>query len=303
MDDQPCTLCGSTEADELYPSTLDASGPRLEDFRCTSLGYGRHPSIVRCRSCGLIYALPRMSPSQIQEAYRAAEDPDYVAEREGRVLTFHRNLAPVERWLGSRAPGRLLDVGCHVGVLLEVARERGWEVWGVEPSRWAAERAQAKGLRVFCGTLREAGFPNAWFDAVTLWDVVEHLTDPQGELEGVWRILKPEGIVAIHTMDIESPLARLLGPRWPWLMEMHLFYFSPRTLGRLIQELGFEVLEILHQGRYLRLGYLFSRLEPFVNGLSPALVQLVKALGLAPRPISVNLGDLFTLIARKPSRP
>lgn len=295
-----CNLCGSRDAQLIFPSTLTSATPDAKDFRCTSASYGIHPPIVRCRVCNLMYANPRWESGLVLENYNVVEDPTYVEEREGRVLTFQRNLKPFEKLIAQNSQTRkLLDVGCHIGVMVELAKEHGWDAWGVEPSKWAAEQAQARGLNVINQTLAGANLPDNAFDIVTMWDVIEHLTDPANELRNVHRVLKPGGIFAIHTIDIESLFAQLMGKRWPWLMEMHLYYFSPRTLGKMLDQNGFRVVSSSPQGRYLRLGYLTTRIEPYNKFVARAIAGGAKRLGLMGLALPVNFGDLFTLYARK----
>ncbi len=299
-EDLPCNLCGSRDAQVLYPSSMNNSSPSAADYRCTSSTYGIHPPIVRCRQCGLVYANPRWQSSLVRASYSAVEDPTYLVEREGRVLTFRRNLAPIQALIEKNShTRRLLDVGCYIGVMVELAQESGWEAWGVEPSTWASEQARSRGLRVLTGTLSEATLEGGYFDVVTMWDVIEHVTDPMTEVRNVYRVLKPGGLFAVHTIDIESAFARLLGRHWPWLMEMHLFYFSPRTLSRMLKQAGFQVLRSHSQGRFLHLGYLATRLEGYNPPLARLLQNAFKRLGLADRSVPVNFGDLFTLYARK----
>jgi 2-polyprenyl-3-methyl-5-hydroxy-6-metoxy-1,4-benzoquinol methylase len=299
-EDIPCNLCGARDATLLYPSTLTSASPNAADFRCTSSAYGVHPPIVRCNVCGLVYANPRWDSSLVSESYSVVEDPTYVEEREGRVLTFSRNLAPFENLIASNSPTRrLLDVGCHIGVMIELAQARGWDAWGVEPSVWASEQARARGLHVVTGTLADAPIPENYFDVVTMWDVIEHLTDPAAEIRHVHRVLKPGGIFAIHTIDIESLFARVMGKRWPWLMEMHLYYFSPRTLSKLLAQNGFRVIHANAQGRYLRLGYFVTRIKPYSKPIYRALDITITRLNWCRVAIPVNFGDLFTLYARK----
>jgi 2-polyprenyl-3-methyl-5-hydroxy-6-metoxy-1,4-benzoquinol methylase len=299
-EDIACNLCGSRNAKLLYPSTLTHLTLNAEDFRCTSAAYGVHPPIVRCNECGLVYANPRFDSSIVRESYSVVEDPTYVEEREGRVLTFSRNLKPFESLVASNSQTRrLLDVGCHIGVMVELAQARGWEAWGVEPSNWASEQARARGLQVITGTLESAEIPTNFFDVVTMWDVIEHLTDPAAELRNVHRVLKPGGIFAIHTIDIESWFARLMGQRWPWLMEMHLYYFSPRTLGKMLEQTGYQVIHSSAQGRFLRLGYFATRIEPYSKLIYRALNAVIARMNWGGVAIPVNFGDLFTLYARK----
>ena len=296
-----CNLCGSTDSKVLYPSTLsnDLDRGNVERFRCTSAGYGKHNTIVKCQNCGLVYVNPHRETSAILHDYEEVVDELYLEEREGRVLTFRRNLRPLEELMPPDKGRRLLDVGCHIGVFLEIAQERGWEAWGVEPSRWAVREARSRGLRVIEGTLDDLHVADEFFDVITMWDVIEHLPDPLRALRKSYRLLKKGGIICIHTINIESPLAKLMGHRWPWLMEMHLYYFSPRTLAAMLGKAGFTVVKMMNQGRFLRLGYLATRIEPYSRFLAGGMSKLVTILGLKDKAVPINLGDLFTTFARK----
>lgn len=296
-----CGLCGRDEWNVRFPATLNGI-PALDEraFRCTSTGYGRHPQIVQCRYCGYVYANPRWLGGELLEAYRTVEDETYVREREGRRLTFTRHLQSLHEVSGPPAGRRLLDVGAYIGVFVEVARAAGWDACGVEPSHWAVKVAQERGLPVMQGTQQRLESARGQFDVVTMWDVIEHVAEPAEELAHSFRLLKPGGLVAVHTMDVESLFARIMGQRWPWLMEMHIHYFSRRTLTQMLQKQGFEILWCGAQGRYLRLGYLASRLQGWNEGLGRWGVRLVERLGLEGVAIPVNLGDLFTIYARRP---
>jgi SAM-dependent methyltransferase len=149
------------------------------------------------------------------------------------------------------------------------------------------------------GTLDTADLPEDHFDVVTLWDVIEHVIDPQSVLERAHRLLKPGGLVVVHTIDIESLFARLMGARWPWLMEMHIYYFSRRTLRAMLEQCGFEVISDRPQGRYLRLGYLANRVGALMPIVGRPAEWLVTKLGLRGVAVPIDLGDLFTAYARK----
>jgi SAM-dependent methyltransferase len=299
MEHVRCNLCGADDGAVLYPSTLEGDGD-WRAFRCTHSGYGTHPPIVRCRHCGLVYADPRPGGSDMLETYQAVEDPLYVEEREGRVLTFEHHLKPLERLTGPPEGRPLLDVGAYTGVFVEIADRHGWDAWGVEPSRWAVEQARSRGLHVAQGTLETADLPGDHFHVVTMWDVIEHLADPRWALERVNSLLKPGGLLVVHTIDIESLFARLVGPRWPWLMEMHIYYFSRETLRAMLEACGFQVLSDKPQGRFLRLGYLMNRVGALVPPVGRPAEWFVTRLGLRALAVPVNLGDLFTVYARKP---
>jgi 2-polyprenyl-3-methyl-5-hydroxy-6-metoxy-1,4-benzoquinol methylase len=235
-----CNLCGSGEARPLY--VID--------------GY----DIVRCAGCGLAYVAEPVTAEQLQAYYGKAyftggQDKgyaDYFANRDKRKAHYRSLLPALRRHLRSPQP-RVLDVGCAAGFFLEVVREAGWSGKGVELSAFAAGHARTeRGLDVFTGTLAQAGFADQSFDLVTLWDVIEHLTDPRAEIEHAHRVLRPEGLLAISTGDLGGATARIYGKRWALLAPPgHLFYFSRDTLGELLRRTGFVPLAWLSDGAFL----------------------------------------------------
>lgn len=295
----PCNLCGADDAEELYGANADVDPQRAERLRCTDSGLGRHGRIVRCRSCGLIYANPRCQTDAILKAYEHVEDATYVKESEGRIHTFSRSLDLIERYHPQR--GRLLDVGCYAGVFLQVAKSRGWQVAGVEPSQWACQVARRQGYEVHEGTLTGAPWPPASFDVVTLWDVLEHLTDPLRVLRQMASTVVPGGLVALTTVDINSLSAKLLGTRWQWLMEMHLYYFTYDTVTHMLKNAGLEVIRIEPHQRVLSLGYLWTRLEAYLGPIARGLAKCGDVVGVNDWHVTLHGGGLMTVIARKPS--
>lgn len=296
-----CNLCGRDDWRLRFPSTRsDDATPQVDAYRCTNPGYGEHLQIVECRHCGLVYTNPRWPASATLAAYEAVEDETYVEERRGRELTFSHHLQHMEQIIGPAANRELLDIGAYIGVFVEVAAAGGWRAFGVEPSSWAAAEAARRGLSIYEGTLESPALGDRQFDVLTLWDVIEHLHDPAAELTRAYDRLRPGGYIVIHTMDIDAPMAKLMGGRWPWLMDMHLYFFSRRTLAAMVEKAGFTVISQGARGRYLRLHYLASR----VGGLWPAAGRLtgrlISGLGLDDRAVSINFGDLITLYARRP---
>lgn len=294
-----CNLCGHDDTRVRFPSTLPEGAPpqNVEAFRCTSPGYGRHHTIVKCQNCGLIYTNPRFTGEEILDSYVAVEDPLYLEERDGRVLTFERHLRPLEKI--KAPPGKLVDMGAYTGVFVEIAAQHGWDAFGVEPSHWAVEQAREHGLHMIEGTLANSGLADNSLDVVTMWDVIEHVPNPFGEMQQAQRLLKPGGLLVVHTMDIDSRFARVMGGRWPWLMEMHIYYFSRRTLKHMLEKVGFTVIRIEPQGRYLRLGYFATRIGGFSPLLGRLLSRLFRLLRLNEMPMPLNFGDLVTAYALK----
>lgn len=293
-----CNLCGANDTQELYPAAerRNGHGDGGDLYACTSNAYGICGPIVKCRRCGLVYQNPIPSHGEIIDAYDGVVDRRYEEERSGRIETFSRDLAMVHR---HERGGKILDVGCHLGMFLEVARENGWDTTGVEPSRWSVERARERGLDVQHGTLDTVSLEPDSFDVVTTWDVIEHLVDPLAELKRMHQVLKPNGLLALSTMDVDALFPRLARRRWPWYMQMHLVYFSRRTLHNMLTKAGFRVVEMAPHRRVVRLSYLVSRVETYSRPLFKVLDAMVRATGQGDRLVAVDLGDIFVTFARK----
>jgi dolichol-phosphate mannosyltransferase len=295
MESVRCNLCQSKSYLVLYAGDAHRKvPPDAQTFRCTSEGHGDFTNIVRCRDCGLIYENPREKETAIESQYTQVEDPVYERETGGRIRTFSRLLDRLESF---SAPGRLVDIGCYTGVFLDLARRRGWQGLGIEPSQWAARKAQEKGLEVINAPFRKTDLMAETYDAVTLWDVIEHLHDPLGELRAVHRILRPGGLLGMSTMDADSLFARLTGRRWPWYMRMHFYYFTRDSMARLLRSAGFELLAIERHKRVVSLRYFVEK----GAGLVPGFARLGRALA-APFGrfyVTIDLGDIMNIFAAR----
>ena len=301
MIDVQCNLCGADNYVVRFPATMQPDEQiEVDVFSCTNPGYGHHAQIVQCRECGYVYANPRWSGDEILQAYTAVTDETYVQERAGRELTFQKHLRSLEKRVGQANGRSLLDVGAYIGVFVETAARAGWQACGVEPSEWAASVAQRQGLNVIHGTQDAPELAGKQFDVITMWDVIEHVANPSGEIGKAYQLLEPGGWLVVHTMDISSLTAKLMGSRWPWLMDMHIHYFSQKTLRQMLKKNGFEIVWSGAEGRYLRLNYLVSRVEALSRPLGRLAGWLVNGLRLGGVAIPINFGDLFTVYARRP---
>jgi 2-polyprenyl-3-methyl-5-hydroxy-6-metoxy-1,4-benzoquinol methylase len=264
-------------------------------YRCTSFGHRFHGPIWVCGDCGLLFQWPQPAEPALLDAYGSVEDPLYLAEQENRYLTFRRAL----RLLGPPAGRRLLDVGAYCGFFVDVAREGGFEAEGIELSHWAVAHARALSLPVRNETIEECARAGARYDVITMWDVVEHLADPRRDLAHALELLRPGGQLYVSTIDAASPVARLLGARWPWLMDMHLVYFDRTTLPALLEEVGFRVLSRRLYTHTVSADYLLRKLAASFPPAAP-LFRAVRRAVPARLAVPVNLGDNMVVSARRP---
>jgi SAM-dependent methyltransferase len=291
-----CPLCRSSRRRLLHASNLDAGRARAGRLECTNVGLGIHPDIFQCLDCGMVFNEPPPSAAGHLAEYEQTADPEYLEQREARRRTYARELDRLERHVRS---GALLDVGCHSGFFLEQARERGYQVSGIEPSRWAVEHARSElGLEVFHGSIEEFA-PAGPYDVITMWDVIEHLADPVGALQKLQRMLRPGGVLAFTTHNLDSLAARLLGGRYPFFMEMHTIHLRSRTRDRLLADTGFERVAVHAHLRAIRVDYLVSRLRRLGDSPAQLASRLVRGLGIHDRIVWIGGSGLETVIARR----
>lgn len=202
------------------------------------------PGLLSCGGCGLVY-----------KAQRAFSEPVYAAGLEqgiyggGKAGLFSEALDFLDKILPAR--GRLLDVGCAGGGLMKAAAARGWEPEGVELSPVLAARALAAGFKVQVRPLETAELQNGAFSAVTAFEVLSQVEDPQMSLAKIHAPLKPGGAVYIREFNasFHLPLARLeaaLLPEFSGLKPsvLHDFNFRAATLRCMLGRAGFTEIKI-----------------------------------------------------------
>jgi SAM-dependent methyltransferase len=240
---------------------------------------------------------PMPDQSRLVAAYGEAESEAYIEEEAGQRASARRALERIELYAPER--GALLDLGCWVGFLLAEARERGWRTLGVEPSRFASGYARGHlRLEVITGELFTASLPPASFQAVTMGDVIEHLTDPGGALDHVRKLLAPGGVVWLALPDAGSRVARVLRRRWWSVLPTHVQYFTRRSISSLLSRGGFEVLEIATAPKAFTVRYYLGRIRGYSPRLSTALVRTAAAVGVADRLWAPDFRDRMAVIAR-----
>lgn len=190
-----------------------------------------------CGSCRLAFTHPQ--PELLAEQYDNSYFDLYRRRRQFRLKRAETRLKQIELIMD---PGRLLDIGCSLGYFIEAANARGWAASGVEISPYAAEEARSQGLDVRTGTIEDAAFPDASFDCVTMWDVLEHVPDPTVHMLEVRRILADGGLVVIGTPDLGHFMFRFKRERWRHLKPAeHVFYFCRQSIRRLLEKTGFRL--------------------------------------------------------------
>lgn len=253
--------------------------------------------LYACTRCGTVQQPALPAGAELHDLYRDMRDDAYLDEEPGRRATARRVLDAVEAHAPRR--GRLLDVGCGHGLLLDEARLRGWDVRGIEPATAARTHAVEQfGLPVEDRSLAELD-PAVDGDlaAIVLADVLEHFDDPVGAVRRCASLLAPGGVVCVVTPDPASRTARLAGRRWWGLLPAHTYLLPRSTLRGLLAAEGLEPVADLDLRRTFTLGYWIGGLGERSAALR-ALARAAARLGPARLRVTLSLGDERVVVAR-----
>lgn len=221
----PCALCGADAPVRYSRPTDHISGETFD--------------VVRCRECRLVYVDPQPEPAELPRYYPSVHQQSEPAGYEKMDARPRAKL--VGALLGGRT-GRVLDVGCGKGLLLAALRDAGWEVCGTELSEVSGRYARSRGIPVHQVPVEDAPLEDGSFDVVTLFHVLEHLTDPKRSLARIRALLRPDGFLVVEVPNIGSWYARAFGDIWfHYDVPRHLYHFDPATLRRMLETSGFAI--------------------------------------------------------------
>ena len=227
-----CILCNS---DQTTPFLVAPNMYTGEQYR-----------LVRCSCCRLIRTDQPPSSEQLY-VYGGTADAGARFGLMQNLLSWFRRTR-IQQFTGQRV-GRALDIGCGDGSFLAALAKEGWDVYGTELSASIAASARKRlGDRIRVEEIEnKTSHPEASFDLITLWHVLEHLDNPQKALVEVRRLIKSEGTVVIAVPNIRSLQAQIFKQDWLHLdVPRHRWHFDPETLRALAERCGFEVKQIRH---------------------------------------------------------
>ncbi|MFN9450154.1 MAG: class I SAM-dependent methyltransferase [Rubrivivax sp.] len=226
----PCPVCGATQGTLL--SSIDGKT-------------GEPLTVVECCGCGLGRADPLPTDAELAAWYARKYRQDYkasVTPKLTHVLRAGRQARDRWQWAHAQQPGfrpeRSIDIGASSGEFVYLMQRQGVDAVGLEPHEGYSEHARrALGVRVLTGVLQQrlAELPAHHYDLVSMFHVLEHLTNPVASLRALSQLLSPQGFLLIEVPDV----ARLSSPKNTFF-KAHTFYFSAHSLGATVRAAGLE---------------------------------------------------------------
>ncbi len=258
--------------------------------------------LLRCAQCGHVYADMTESPELFKELYtrnyfKGGEYADYEQEEQALRLNFRRRV----RELAARHPSgaTLWEIGCAYGFFLKEAASY-FDAAGCDVAEDAIHAATTKhGVRAHClDYLRHTLAPPR--DVICLWDVIEHLPEPDLFLEKALHDLRPGGTLALSTGDIGSLCARLRGRHWRQIHPpTHIQYFTRHSMTTLLTRLGYANIEIIYPAFWRNMDTVAGKILTR-HRAGTTLYRALHRVGLLHFNFPLNLYDLMTVYARKP---
>jgi 2-polyprenyl-3-methyl-5-hydroxy-6-metoxy-1,4-benzoquinol methylase len=256
---------------------------------------------MKCDGCGLLFSNPIMNDQGVSLLYEASKETNVEPGEESNVKRtmrgYYHLAAP---YLSGRH--RMLDIGCDIGLLLQAAREDGFqELHGIEPVPNAREQAQRIDASHITNVFFEqTNYPLNYFDMICFIHVVDHLYNPRVALKKAFPILKSDGLVLAVVHNVHSILYYLLRERFPIFNLYHHYFFTKSTLATLFAAEGYEVLSVVRTRNCYSLGFFAKRLPGVPEVARRFIFSALKAIGLARIPVTIPVGNI-AIVARRPS--
>jgi SAM-dependent methyltransferase len=283
MTEPSCSICGSTRVQKLYES-FDYWYNR-KNFKAI---------FYECKNCYLIFQSPIPPKEKIADLYPG----EYITDTPKRGYLYElglRNRCQVI--LNHKKYGKLLDIGCSTGEFIRAMHDwYNWEVTGIELDHQAAQIGITKHqLNIISGDFDNLDLSGHNYDVITLWDVLEHLPDPEKTISKIRTLLKSDGIVVIRVPNADSWDAKVFNQYWAGFdPPRHFYIFRKITLKNLLTRNGFIHQKVIGgMGSYLN----FVKSVKFfltAKQISPKFSKLI-LLGLSSIPARIISFPLIKL--------
>lgn len=299
MKNHKCPLCKAIQSKIIYPAK-NQIGLTVEDFAVTKTSV-KKLEVLECTNCSIVYSVPL---KEVFPHYSEVIDENYEKDKGIREREFKIAFETMQNFIPSSAKKvRVLDIGCLTGIFLDYVRKSNnkYDCYGAEPSKWAVKICRQKKLKIKQGYFEKLKYPKNYFNLVTLFDCIEHVEDPGRVIQKACSILQKDGLLVMSTPNIDSVFHKIF-KKYFWFIEaMHLFYFSPKTITRLLNKNNVEVLTIKKHYKCLTLGYAIQRiiinLNTFIKFIPPSIVNW----SILNRPQIKFYAGQMLVIARKRS--
>lgn len=262
-------------------------------------------TLHRCPSCGFVQVEKEPSAQELDAIYCDGyfTSAKYRGDQNAKDRENERRLSLLKRW--ARPESQVLDAGCSTGDFLAYAKH-AYEMHGLDYSAFAIETAGIANPelvgRLKSGPIEDTEWKDSSFDAICLWDVIEHLWDPVRVVGDLLAKVRPGGVILISTPAIDAVTARVSGRYWPFMTPPeHLSFFTLKTFRVLAEKLGScDVVYASRRGKWANVAFIAYKVTRIAPSWFPKfLLWPFFQWPLKRLSLYVPTGDILYLVLRR----
>ncbi len=265
---------------------------KYKDFYSTSL--------LKCKFCGYERQATFPTIDELHEIYDSSyydswgNNDNAIKQKE---LYFHSVLDKVQL----KKNAKILEIGCATGIFLKVCKDRGYNPYGLDINEYGINEAKKilKEERLFCCTFEKLTL-DIKFDAIFMFDYIEHITNQKEVLSLAYEKLEKNGILVLTTPSVSSITNKILGKRWPHYIQEHISFFSKKSLMILLDKIGFSAISVMKFNKIMTPNYFYSQVKLKKMHIFPVIDLLYRMIPthLKSKPLKIYTGDIIA-IAKK----
>jgi len=288
---EPCIYCKNKS--KIYLNSSNNSIEKKINFTSTEILIEENeikPNLFYCANCEIIFS--EFCKNKFEENYRDVIDPQYINQIENKRLYFKNLINKISKYI--KNTDDVLEIGSYYGAFGSEIKKRVKSYQGIELSKFASNYATKEfGLNISNKNIFSFLDDNKKkFDIIFMFDVIEHLDDPKEVVKICSNHLNKNGRLIISTMNMDSFFAKLTGKHYPWIISMHKFYFTDKSIKKLVNSNNLELNKIINDVRIITLEYLFLKISQKITFLKFLYKIILKLKFLKNIKINFSLFDI-----------
>lgn len=292
---EACPICTGNDSALIYTSTLstEISSSNIPN------PYSAHYQINQCNGCSLLFSSPILDDDGVNALYTESEEGNVTLGEEDNVrYTMCNYYKLIKPHLLEKT--RVLDIGCDVGYFLEAAMNDGFfNLYGLEPTKPAREvSAKLPNSTISEKFYEEIEYPTAHFDLISMIHVLDHLVNPAIALRKAKMELRNGGLMFAVVHNSKSLLAIIMGEKFPVYNLYHHYFFTKKTLRKLLESQGFQVIKVVSTKNCYSLNFFIHKMPFLPTILKKNIISILKILHLHKIKLNFSIGNIG-IIAKK----
>ena len=267
MNSKLCPACDGNRLTQAFQKNNE-----VEIIKMHASGFSRgNRNLFRCDTCELIFCDPMPAFDILEENYAIDSDPEFVSQNSSRILTFKKHLKWLEQEMKlDKQSDQILDIGSAGGAFLEAARQLNISAVGLEINPWLVNWGISNyKINLKVGNIEGILASTVKYKVISLWDVLEHLPNPQASLKIITSKIEKKGYLILSLPNTDSVSFKLMRWSWPMHLDVHLLYFNSISIEKLLEKYNYQLVSKKTNRQTLSFGYILTRVLKQLKMINP----------------------------------